>query len=162
LADRGDFVWYQYTVELLGRRIARCRADREWTQNDLAERIGISRVAVSHLEASISTAGERTVVLLAGCFRQEPHQFVANTDYPAAKTDRLPLVAARYTEVEHVVAVVSAVVSVLDACDDASRRRLVEPIRQHWLPRLNALLSTSTDQRSRAQLKVAIRVLNDR
>src|SRR3954453_11837059 len=87
-------------MENLGRRIADHRAKLGWTQQELAERIGISRVALSHLEAGMSDPGERTVTLLAGVFKVEPHELVADTTYPRAKADRLPLVTARYTEVE--------------------------------------------------------------
>lgn len=86
--------------ESLGRRIARLRGDRGWTQSELAERLGISRVAVSHLEADMNTASERTVTLLAGLFHLEPHELVHATTYPPAKAERLPVVACRYTEVE--------------------------------------------------------------
>lgn len=88
----------------LGRRIADLRAERNWTQQQLADRLGISRVAVSHLETDLNVAGERTVALLAGCFGMEPHDLVAGTTYPVAKADRLPAVVARWTEVEHQVA----------------------------------------------------------
>ncbi len=91
-------------VESLGRRIADHRGKRGWTQTDLAERLGISRVAVSHLEADMSTPGERTVALLAGLFHQEPNDLVAGTNYPLAKVDRLPPVVNQYTEAEHQVA----------------------------------------------------------
>jgi transcriptional regulator with XRE-family HTH domain len=95
-------------VEALGRRIADHRAKRGWTQTDLAERLGISRVAVSHLEAGMSTPGERTVALLAGLFKLEPHQLVAGTNYPLAKADRLPLVVNQHTEAELQVALCEA------------------------------------------------------
>jgi transcriptional regulator with XRE-family HTH domain len=84
----------------LGQRIAALRAGRGWTQQQLAERLAISRVAVSHLEAGMSTPGERTIALLAGVFKLEPHELVEGTDYPPAKAERLPVVVARYTEVE--------------------------------------------------------------
>ena len=87
-------------AESLGRRVADHRAKLGLTQQELAERLGISRVAVSHLEAGVSDPGERTVTLLAGLFKLEPHELVAGTSYPPAKADRLPVVAARYTEVE--------------------------------------------------------------
>jgi hypothetical protein len=64
-------------------------------------------VAVSHLETDLNTPGERTVALLAGLFRMEPHELVAATSYPAAKADRLPLVVARWTEVEHQLALLA-------------------------------------------------------
>ena len=78
------------TLENLGRRIADLRAKLGLTQQELAERLGISRVAVSHLEAGMTVPGERTVVLLAGLFKVEPHELVAGTTYPLAKADRLP------------------------------------------------------------------------
>ena len=88
----------------LGQRIAGLRGDRGWTQQQLADRLGISRVAVSHLETDLNTPGERTVALLAGLFRMEPHDLVAHTSYPLAKSDRLPVVVARWTDVEHQLA----------------------------------------------------------
>ena len=87
-------------AESLGRRIARLRAELGWTQQDVADRLGASRVAVSHMEGGLSTPSERTVTLLAGLFKLEPHELVADTGYPVAKAERLPVVAARYTEVE--------------------------------------------------------------
>jgi hypothetical protein len=57
-------------------------------------------VAVSHVEAGISTPSERTITLLAGLFKLEPDQLVAETNYPEAKAERLPFVACRYTEIE--------------------------------------------------------------
>src|SRR5690242_13786132 len=98
--------------ESLGDRIAKHRTELGWTQAELAERVGISRVALSHIEARISTPGERTVALLAGVFKVEPHELVTGTDYPAAKAERLPLVAARYTEVEHQLALLDAQLAV--------------------------------------------------
>ncbi len=86
--------------ESLGRRVAAHRTKLGLTQQELAERVGISRVAVSHLESGVTDPGERTVTLLAGLFKLEPHELVAGTTYPAAKAHRLPVVVARYTEVE--------------------------------------------------------------
>ena len=84
----------------LGKRIATLRMQRGWTQERLAERLAVSRVAVSHIEMGLSVPSERTVVLLAGIFQCEPHQLVADTNYPTAKRERLPAVASRYTQVE--------------------------------------------------------------
>ena len=91
----------------LGQRIATLRVDRGWTQQQLADRLGISRVAVSHLETDLNLPSERTVALLAGLFRTEPHDLVSGTSYPAAKSDRLPVVVARWTEVEHQLALLA-------------------------------------------------------
>src|SRR5215207_8178378 len=88
------------TPESLGSRIARLRAARGWTQEQLAVRLAASRVAVSHFEMGLALPSERTVVLLAGLFKLEPHELVAGTSYPAAKAERLPPMACCYTEVE--------------------------------------------------------------
>lgn len=126
----------------LGRRIARLRGDLGWTQQDLADRLGISRVAVSHLEAGISVPGERTVTLLAGVFKLEPHELVADTTYPVAKAERLPVVACRYTEVELQLR--------LFARDMETGVGVAE-----WAHRLTALEALAHDRREREALAAA-------
>lgn len=86
--------------ESLSRRIAKLRSELGWTQQELSDRLGMSRAAVSHLESGLSVPSERTVTLLAGIFCLEPHELVDGTDYPIGKAERLPVVAARYTEVD--------------------------------------------------------------
>lgn len=103
----------------LGQRISVLRADRGWTQQQLADRLGISRVAVSHLETDLNTPSERTVAILAGLFRMEPHDLVAGSSYPTAKADRLPLVVTRWTEVEHQLALLARDLWWLDGGLDA-------------------------------------------
>ncbi len=90
--------------EPLGARIAQLRTARGLTQQELAERIAVSRAAVSHIEMDLQVPSERTIALLAGVFKCEPHELVANTYYPSAKAERLPFVVARYTEIEHQLA----------------------------------------------------------
>ena len=136
--------------EALGDRIAKHRTELGWTQAELAERVGISRVALSHIEANISIPGERTVTLLSGVFKVEPHELVAGTAYPIAKAERLPFVAARYTEVEHQLALLDAQ---LAACtDDAHRARVDADARA----RLRALLERTHDARERALLRARL------
>ena len=89
-----------FLVEPFGRRIARLRTSAGLTQQAVAERLALSRNAVSHLETGLSHPSERTVVLLAGLFGIEPHDLVSGTDYPSAKADRLPAVAPRHSHVE--------------------------------------------------------------
>ena len=90
-------------LDNLGRRVAELRTKLGWTQQELADRLAVSRTAVSHLEAGMTHPSERTVVLLAGLFKVEPPELVVGTKYPSAKSERLPPVAARYTELEHLV-----------------------------------------------------------
>lgn len=114
----------------LGQRISVLRAERGWTQQQLADRLGISRVAVSHLETDLNTPSERTVAILAGLFRLEPHDLVAGTSYPMAKADRLPLVVARWTEVEHQLALLERDLEWLDA--GAGDRATAERVLARW------------------------------
>ena len=131
--------------ENLGRRIADHRAKLGWTQQDLADRLAVSRVAVSHIEGGMSVPGERTVALLAGVFKMEPHELVAGTSYPDAKAERLPVVVARYTEVEHQLALL-----------DAERDRLDAASVDQWLIRLRALKADTHDPRERELIEDAL------
>ncbi len=141
--------------ENLGRRIARLRGGLGWTQADLATRLAISRVALSHLEAGISVPGERTVTLLAGLFKLEPHELVEGTNYPRAKAERLPLVVCRYTEVELQLALLGAV---LERADSG-----LDPVEaDEWRQRLRKLRGVSHDPRERDALAAAIRELDNR
>lgn len=125
-----------------GRRIARLRADLGWTQQDLADRLAVSRVAVSHLEAGMTMPSERTVTLLAGLFKLEPHELVADTSYPTAKAERLPVVACRYTEVE-------LQLRLLDRDLEAGTRL------DEWPTRLAALDALAHDRREQQALRSA-------
>jgi transcriptional regulator with XRE-family HTH domain len=136
--------------ESLGDRIAKHRTELGWTQAELAGRVGISRVALSHIESNISTPGERTVALLAGVFKVEPHELVADTDYPAAKAERLPLVAARYTEVEHQLALLDALLAAIT--DARERARVVG----HARAQLSELLARAYDPREQAILRARL------
>jgi transcriptional regulator with XRE-family HTH domain len=140
--------------ESLGHRIAKHRTELGWTQAELAERVGISRVALSHIESGITNPGERTVALLAGVFKVEPHELVAGTDYPAAKAERLPVVSARYTEVEHRLALLDAQLAVIT--DPSARERVVVRSRAE----LGELITRTEDRRERAMLRARIERLS--
>lgn len=133
------------SLEPLGRRIARLRGDLGWTQQELAGRLGASRVAVSHMEGGLSTPSERTVTLLAGLFKLEPHELVADTGYPVAKAERLPVVAARYTEVELQLRLFE--------------RDLAAGVTDGWAERLSTLHALAHDRGERAALARALDLL---
>jgi transcriptional regulator with XRE-family HTH domain len=136
--------------ESLGRRVADHRAKLGLTQQELAERVGISRVAVSNIEAGMSDPSERTVALLAGVFKLEPYELVAGTSYPPAKTDRLPLVVARYTEVEHQLELLAGDLAWMERTG-VDQARLAE-----WRSRLQAMLDGAHDPRERRALRDAL------
>jgi transcriptional regulator with XRE-family HTH domain len=128
-------------VAELGRRIADHRLKLGWTQQQLADRLAISRVAVSHLESGMSPPAERTVALLAGVFKVEPHELVADTDYPEAKAERLPLVVARYTEVEHLLGLLDADVRWCERLDGQESDQVLE----EWAVCLRSLAVSTWD-----------------
>lgn len=85
----------------------------------------------------MSTPGERTIALLAGLFKLEPHELVAGTSYPSAKAERLPVVVCRYTEVE-------LQLRLLELDTD---RGLDETRRAEWDDRLRLLAKATHDRR---------------
>jgi transcriptional regulator with XRE-family HTH domain len=134
--------------ETLGQRIARLRARRGWTQEALAERLAASRVAVSHFEMGLALPSERTIVLLAGLFKLEPHELIAGTSYPAAKAERLPPIACRYTEVELQIALLQHDLSWAGSLAPAARKQIAAT----WCTKIADLLELAYDQTERTLL----------
>lgn len=145
-----------HMAETLGARLGRLRTHHGWTQQDLAERIAVSRVAISHFEMDLAVPSERTIALLAGVFKVDPHALVADTYYPDGKTHRLPVVVARYTEVEKELCVLDRDLEWLALLDDTER---TFHTCQHWLRRIDDLQQCSLDKRERKLLDAARRTL---
>ena len=141
----------QHPNETLGQRIARLRASRGWTQEGLAERLAASRVAVSHFELGLALPSERTIVLLAGLFKIEPHELIAGTSYPAAKAERLPSIACRYTEVELQLALLRRDVEWADRLDRGARQQ----ISAEWRVKIADLLDGAYGEVQRSDLEAA-------
>jgi transcriptional regulator with XRE-family HTH domain len=142
-------------MEAFGRKMAKARLERGWTQQDLADRVGVSRVALSHIEAGMTWPNERTVTLLAGWFKVEPTELVAGTDYPAAKAERVPLVANRHTEVDLQLALLARDL----AWAEGAGARANADTRAGWRAALLELLDTVADPGERSRLQAALRSL---
>jgi len=136
----------------LGRRIAACRVELGLTQQALASRIAISRVALSNLESGRSVPGERTVTLLAGIFGMEPWDLVEGTNYPTAKVDRLPLVTARHTEVELQLALLQRDLTWLESAPADMARDVVA----RWRRDLTELERVTLDTAQRTKVRAAL------
>jgi transcriptional regulator with XRE-family HTH domain len=141
----------QHLDETLGQRIARLRTRRSWTQARLAELLAASRVAISHFEMGLALPSERTIVLLAGLFKLEPHELIAGTGYPAAKAERLPLIACRYTEVEFQLALLQRDLDWAGRLDVATQQQLAEV----WRAKIEVLLQETYDETEQALLEEA-------
>ena len=142
-------------VAALGLRIAILRMGLGFTQQELAERLGISRVAVSNLESGRSVPGERTVTLMAGLFRMEPFELVQGTAYPQAKVDRLPLVTAKYTEVELQLALLERDLRWLESAPAPLAIEVIEG----WQRAIRLLAEGTTDSRQLLLLRQALDAL---
>lgn len=141
----------------LGRRIAALRVAAGLTQQELAERVAISRVALSNLESARSVPGERTVTLLAGVFDLEPHELVAGSDYPAAKAERLPPVAARYTRAELLVALCERDRQWLEGAPP----RVAEDVVRRWRAELREAMAATHAPQERRTLEAMLAQLSE-
>ena len=139
-------------TETLGARLSRLRATHGWTQQELADRVAVSRVAISHFEMDLAVPSERTIALLAGVFKQEPLALVADTYYPSGKAERLPVVVAWYTEVEKELCLLERDLAWLLRLDDD---RLTYDTCQGWLDRLIQLEADAADKHDRKLLEAA-------
>ena len=149
-------------LQTIGKRIAEIRNRLGWTQQYLAERLAISRVAVSHIEMDISIPGERTIALLAGLFKMLPHTLVENTTYPQAKKDKLPYTACCYTQLESDLIVLDNDIEWLEECQDSPRfLKLRENIQQKWSERLYMWELDVVDPNERMLVQNAWRKIND-
>lgn len=141
----------------LGARLAQLRTTLGWTQQELAERIGVSRVAISHFELGLQLPSERTVALLASVFGLEPADVVTGTSYPPAKAERLPAVVARFTAVEHELGLLARDLEWIERVAPLPRGpSLAHETLHEWRTRLCALLDSAPDRRAEQKVKAAL------
>jgi len=142
--------------ETIGKRIARLRQESGWTQQSLAGRLAISRVAVSQIEMDLTIPSERTITLLAGLFKRSPQALVEATTYPLAKAERLPEVACCYTALEHDLALLDNDLAWLKRlADSPDGHQLAAEVKTRWTGRLDALREQVTDEEGKARLQAA-------
>jgi transcriptional regulator with XRE-family HTH domain len=142
--------------ETIGKRIARLRQESGWTQQSLAVRLAISRVAVSQIEMDLTLPSERTVTLLAGLFKLTPQALVEATTYPQAKADRLPQVACCYTPLEHDLALLENDLAWLSRTKDSEDwLQTATEIKEKWKARLEERAHNLFDEREKKSLEVA-------
>jgi transcriptional regulator with XRE-family HTH domain len=133
-----------------------------WTQQALADRLGISRVAVSHIEADISLPGERTITLLAGLFKVSPLDLVHGTTYPQAKVDRLPRMVCSYTPFEMAMALFENDMAWMDRIQGSSvYHEMVEHLAEIWTQGLAEWGDEDLDETQRREVEAARSKLNE-
>lgn len=137
-------------TESIGKRIARLRQTRGWTQQSMAERLAVSRVAISHIEMDLTIPSERTITLMAGLFKVAPDRLVTGTTYPEAKAERLPFVVCCYTELELELALLDNDIewlSVLKSRSPIEYQELQAQVREKWGRILDSRRQMSVDHR---------------
>ncbi len=156
-------LWYRGDMqETIGKRIARLRQETGWTQQALATRLAISRVAVSQIEMDLTQPSERTVTLLAGLFKLPPHALVEGTTYPPARSERLPEVTCCYTALEHDLALLEndlewlSRVAELPTNTNDHHSRLAAELRSKWVDRLSAWKEQVSDEDEKSHLQEAL------
>ena len=148
--------------ETIGKRIARLRQESGWTQQALAVRLAISRVAISHIEMDLTLPSERTITLLAGLFKRTPHDLVEGTTYPPAKAERLPEVACSHTALEVDLVLLENDLTWLKRLGNSRDRQAAETdLRERWASRLDAWGQTVVDEREKKLLAAAHQMLRD-
>lgn len=137
----------------IGKRIAALRNAHGWTQQTLANRLAISRVAVSHIEMDLSFPSERTITLLAGLFKCAPHELVEGTTYPVAKSERLPFTVAQYTRLELEIALLENDLAWVEKIDGEQNQLTKEGVVLKWRRIFEGLESTLHDPDERVRVR---------
>lgn len=152
----------QTIPEPIGKRIARLRAERGWTQQALSQRLAISRVAVSHMEMDLTIPSERTITLLAGVFKVKPHELVEGTTYPLAKAEKLPLTTCSFTSLELDLSLLENDLKWLERLEGtAGWANYVDQVKEHWQPRLARWLNGDLEAVDRDPVLQALQKLQD-
>lgn len=149
-------------AEPFGDRLAALRVAAGMTQAALAQRVAVSRVTISHVEASLVWPNERTVLLLAGVLGLEPPELVHGTTYPAAKADRIPEIAMRYSQVDLEAALLERDLAWLDRLDEESQRQHIGGVITSWDPIVNQIRERSHDDGAVQRFVAAHGALLDR
>jgi transcriptional regulator with XRE-family HTH domain len=134
-------------VESIGKRIAFLRQKNGWTQQSLANRLAMSRVAISHIEMDLSIPSERSITLMAGIFKLSPFELVNDTTYPKAKMERLPELTTIYTDLELQFGLLNNDTEWLSRMDNpAIKFNCLQQLLDKWLPQLENWNHSYTDE----------------
>ena len=144
-------------VESIGKRLASLRQKNGLTQQSLADRLAMSRVAVSHIEMDLTIPSERSITLMAGVYKLSPTDLVEGTSYPRAKAERLPFLTTIYTELELYLALLTNDIEWLERLDDSSiKQKWIQEVLDKWFPILEKWdKETIADTDSKIYLKMS-------
>lgn len=149
-------------VESIGKRIAFLRQKNGWTQQSLANRVAMSRVAISHIEMDLSIPSERSITLMAGLFKLSPLELVEDTTYPRAKSVHLPELTTTFTDLELQNALLINDYEWLSRLDNSTKRlACIQQLLDKWLPQLEDWNHRFTDEHEYNILSNIRQILDD-
>ncbi len=152
-------------VESIGKRLAYLRQKHGWTQQSLAYRLALSRVAISHMEMDLTIPSERTITLMAGVFKMSPVELVEGTSYPKAKAERLPVSTMTYSELELNYALLLNDTRWIDRLEDPKiKRTSAREVVNKWLSLLEQWGNISTDEQDTKillKMRIVLKELKD-
>src|SRR4030067_878005 len=151
-------------VESIGKRLASLRQKNGLTQQSLADRLAMSRVAVSHIEMDLTIPSERSITLMAGVFKLSPTDLVQGTSYPRAKAERLPVLTTIYTALELNLALLTNDIEWLERLDDTPiKQKCIQEVLDKWYPILekwNNETIADTDSKIYSKMSQILKGLN--
>ena len=151
-------------VESIGKRLASLRQKNGLTQQSLADRLAMSRVAVSHIEIDLTIPSERSITLMAGVFKLSPTDLVQGTSYPRAKAERLPVLTTIYTELELYLALLTNDIEWLERLVDTPiKQKCIQEVVDKWCPILekwNNETIADTDSKIYSKMSQILKGLN--
>ena len=134
-------------VDSIGKRLAYLRQKNGWTQQSLANRLAMSRVAISHMEMDLTIPSERSITLMAGVFKMSPTELIEGTNYPRAKAERLPELTTIFTELELNFALFTNDVEWLDRLEDPLiKKYFYRGVLDKWFPLFENWRNKTTDE----------------
>ncbi len=148
--------------ESIGKRIAYLRQKYGWTQQSLANRLAMSRVAISHIEMDLTVPSERSITLMAGIFKLSPQELVEDTTYPKAKAERLPELACYFTEIDMQIALMKNDIDWINRVDNSQRKAIwINDILGKWYPRILNWKENCRDEGERSKIVEAQNILSE-
>ena len=149
-------------LESIGKRLAFLRQKNGWTQQSLANRLAMSRVAISHIEMDLIIPSERSITLMAGVFKISPIELVEGTTYPRAKAERLPEWTTIFTEIELYFALLKNDTEWIDRLDVSDMKlNTIRVVLDKWFLLLENLENKITDEHEKTILLSMRQLLND-
>jgi len=134
-------------VDSIGKRLAYLRQKNGWTQQSLANRLAMSRVAISHMEMDLTIPSERSITLMAGVFKMSPTELIEGTNYPRAKAERLPELTTIFTELELNFALFKNDIEWLDRLTDPFIKKFfIRDVLDKWFPLFENWGNKTTDE----------------